>query len=62
MLSGRSPKLFPLRFKSCKENKQPKLLGIALRLQLLKFKVVKEDKPNREDDSKPMGSELLDIE
>ena len=61
MLSEREPKLFLLRTKRFKENKQPISLGISLRLQLLIFKLVKEDKPNRQDNSKPKDSELLDI-
>ena len=36
-------------------------LGVSLRLQLLNFKLLKEEKTNRQDNSKPMDSELLNI-
>ena len=60
MLSGRQTKLFPLRFISSKENRQPISLGISLRLQSFSFNLVKEHKPNRED--KPMGFAIFGLE
>ena len=59
MLSKRQTKSFPLRSKSSKENKEPISLDIALRLQLLKFKPVKEHAPDKEENSKSWDQDFL---
>ena len=59
MLSGRETKLFPLRFKISKENKQPMSLGIDQRSQSLIRKYVKESRPDKEDNNKPTELELV---
>ena len=60
MLLGRQTKLFSLRSISSKENKQPISLGISLRLQSRKFNIVKEHKPNKEDN--PMVFAIFGLE
>ena len=51
MLLGRKTKLFPLRFKRSKENKQPMCLGIDKRLRSLRCKYVKDRRLDKESDN-----------
>jgi hypothetical protein len=46
MLSVRQTKSFPIRFKISKEDNEPILLGIVLRLESLRSNLVKEHEPN----------------
>ena len=59
MLSGRETKLFPLRFKCAKEDKQPKSLGIDKRSQSLRHKYVKHCRADKEGNKKPSGTGLV---
>ena len=59
MLSGRETKLFPLRSNYTKEDKQPMSLGIDKRLQSLRPRLVKDYRPDKEGNKKPIGTGLL---
>ena len=59
MLSGRETKLFPLRFKHSKDDKQPMSSGIDKRSQSLIHKYVKECRPDKEGNNKPTKTGLV---
>ena len=59
MLSGRDTKLFPLKFKHSKDDKKPMLLGIDERSQSLRYKYVKDCRPDKEGNNKPIGTGLV---
>ena len=59
MLSGRETKLFPLRSNCTKEDKQPMSLGIDKRLQSLRPRLVKDCRPDKEGNEKPIGTGLV---
>ena len=59
ILLGRQTKSFPLRSKSLRRGKQPKVSGIDRRLQQLRFSSVKDNKLDKERSNMPMGSGLL---
>ena len=59
MESGRLTKLFPMRFNSCKENKELISLGISNKVQWLRFNLIKEDKHARGGNIKPMQLDFL---
>ena len=59
MLSKRETKLFPLRSKYFKEDKQPMSLGIDERSQWLRYKSVKDCRPDKEGNDKPTRAGLV---
>ena len=59
MLLGRETKLFPLRFKRSKEDRQPMSLGIEERLQSPRCKYLKDCRPNKEGNNTPIETGLL---
>ena len=59
MLSGRDTKLFPLKFKHSKDDKKPMSLGIDERSQSLRYKYVKDCRPDKVGNNKPIGTGLV---
>ena len=59
MLSRRETKLFPLRYNSTKEDKQPMSSGIDKRLQSLRPRLVKDCRLDKGGNNKPIGTGLV---
>ena len=59
MLLRRETKLFPLEFKHSKDDKQPMSLRIDKRSQSLRYKYVKDCRPDKVDNNKPIGTGLV---
>ena len=61
MVEGKVTKSFPPKYNSSNDDKKPRLLrfGSSDKLQLLRFSVIKERKPDKGCNMEPMEFELL---